>query len=309
MGNTILVRWLIGASTVAAVGLAIPCATVWGPGGTGQPVRLTKEQAIIVWNAKTETEHFIRQAEFNTKDKDFGFIMQVPSVPKVEAVDKKAFQVLTDMVESALNPKGGAGAGGGFSGGGGFGGGGGGAPVQSVELFGQGKVGDYEYAILTGTNGEVVNTWLKENGFQSRPDLTEFFDYYVKKKWGFVAFKFVGNEEGLATTEAIRVSFKTKAPFYPYKFPKANWPVSSLRPLTVFFISDRPYQAYFMPGWKKWEAKVMWTGGLDVYRAAQVFSSCKVPRRDVPENPILTVFRNTANLSGFDKDLEFYPKN
>ena len=52
-----------------------------------------------------------------------------------------------------------------------------------------------------GTNGEVVNTWLKENGFQSRPDLTEFFDYYVKKKWGFVAFKFVGNEELAAIEE------------------------------------------------------------------------------------------------------------
>src|SRR5580692_3138180 len=44
-------------------------------------VSIADETAIIVWDAATKTEHFIRRASFQTASKDFGFIVPTPSKP------------------------------------------------------------------------------------------------------------------------------------------------------------------------------------------------------------------------------------
>src|SRR5262245_64896641 len=54
-------------------------------------VSIFDESAIIVWDAATKTEHFIRRAAFQATVKDFGFIVPTPSKPTLTEVDDQAF--------------------------------------------------------------------------------------------------------------------------------------------------------------------------------------------------------------------------
>ncbi|MGH9753182.1 MAG: hypothetical protein ACREA2_10400 [Blastocatellia bacterium] len=47
----------------------------------GQFVRIAEESAIIIWDEKTRTQHFIRRATFDTDAPDFGFLVPTPTEP------------------------------------------------------------------------------------------------------------------------------------------------------------------------------------------------------------------------------------
>src|ERR1043166_1405172 len=51
------------------------CAVVERPDGR---VSVAEEHAIILWDAEAKTEHFIRRAQFRTRDADFGFLVPTP---------------------------------------------------------------------------------------------------------------------------------------------------------------------------------------------------------------------------------------
>src|SRR5688500_9107818 len=111
---------------ISSIPLAQACCLAYGQ----DPMSLIDEKAIIVWNPKTQMEHFIRQASFEGKAKDFGFIVPTPSQPQVEEADAAAFERLQKLVpkpstrgmDAASTPAGG------------FGG---------VEILEQKRVGDY----------------------------------------------------------------------------------------------------------------------------------------------------------------------
>ena len=80
-------------------------------------VEVASETAIIVWDATTKTQHFIRRAAFNASAKesakveDFGFLVPTPSQPVLEEADDKAFdelaRVTAPKTETRKRPSGG----------------------------------------------------------------------------------------------------------------------------------------------------------------------------------------------------------
>lgn len=54
------------------------CAVAPHRGDTGS---IADESAIIVWDASTQTEHFIRRASINVRAADFGFLVPTPALP------------------------------------------------------------------------------------------------------------------------------------------------------------------------------------------------------------------------------------
>jgi hypothetical protein len=47
-------------------------------------VRIAEEEAVIVWDPATKTEHFIRRAAFHSTARQFGFL--VPTTPRLTEV-------------------------------------------------------------------------------------------------------------------------------------------------------------------------------------------------------------------------------
>src|SRR5688500_14730084 len=98
------VRTLLGTAAlsfpaVAVVALALVTSPRWGSACAvappdNHPVAIADESAIIVWDAATKTQHFIRRASFNTEAPDFGFLVPTPSRPALAEADDKAFEQL-----------------------------------------------------------------------------------------------------------------------------------------------------------------------------------------------------------------------
>ncbi len=135
--------------------------------------------------------------------------------------------------------------------------------------------------------------------------MVDWLDYYTKQSWVFTAFKFAGNANDVTSTQAIRVSFKTDRPRYPYKMPLDTWPASHARPMNVYFISSAPVVSRYVDTNGNWEAQVRYTGKLDDGTMGAVAKDLILSGSDMPTNATMTVFRNGSNPDGYDHDLYF----
>ena len=73
--------------------VSLGCATVRP---LNSDVEITDEAALIVWDSANQTEHFIRNANFETDAKDFGFLVPTPSVPSLH---ESGGRVLSELAE------------------------------------------------------------------------------------------------------------------------------------------------------------------------------------------------------------------
>ena len=176
------------------------------------PVRvdIADESAIIIWDEANKTEHFIRRANFKTAARDFGFLVPTPTRPELAEAKDQAFSFLEKLTARPfLRAPGGRGDPDN-----------GNAPGKVVVLEIK-RVAGFDAAVLKADNAEALNDWLKKNEYQSRPELVTWLEPYVKSGWIITAFKIASDEPKSSSiaTSAVRMSFKTERPFYPYREP------------------------------------------------------------------------------------------
>src|SRR5437763_10772306 len=64
---------------------------------SGKPVVNADQSVIIVWDAASKTEHFIRRASFKSDADDFGFLVPTPQKPELEESGDAAFATLAKI--------------------------------------------------------------------------------------------------------------------------------------------------------------------------------------------------------------------
>ncbi len=187
------------------------CATVdHDPNSLATRVRA--EEAIILFDPATNTEHFIRSAEFATTGADVGFIVPTPTPPTFGEVDQSVFSEFASSYEAArgdkvelslslwlmlsLSRKGGPG----------------------VYELSSTRVAGMDVTVLRATDANALEAWLTKHGFATRPALKAWLDTYVQRGFVFSAFRYAA-EERRVTTKAVRISFSTPTPVYPYLEP------------------------------------------------------------------------------------------
>lgn len=269
---------------------ALPCCTAYGK----HPISLVDEKVIIVWNPDRKLQHFVRQASFEGDATDFGFIVPTPSDPEVAVADAKAFDrmealVPRDAVDAPASD---------FASGG--------PPAGGVSVIRETRVGDYMAAILQATDGSSMVAWLKENGYQSRPAMEEWLEHYAKQNWYFAALKFVRKPDSVEEkTSALRISFKTDVPHYPYKMPTDTWPSGHVRPLALYFIGPEVAKAVYRGSSDGWEAEKVWAGALPDRTRVALAKDIDISPKDIPAGAAVTVLVNWRNKYGYDRDLDF----
>ena len=275
------------AGILSSAGIA--CCLAYGE----DPMSLVEEKAIIVWNPETGVEHFVRQASFDGDAKDFGFIVPTPNRPQVEEADAAAFDRLQRLVPQ--EPAAGTDS----------------EPAKSdraggIEILEQKRVGDYFVTILRASDGATMLTWLTNNGYNSRPAMEKWLDHYAKQQWYFAALKFVRKPESTdPKTTAIRVSFQTKVPHYPYKMPEDTWPEGHVRPVALYFVGPGKASAIYRDGKEKWEAQTVWSGPLPAAERAGLAKELNLRTEDIAPASTVTVMVNHRNEHGYDRDLDF----
>lgn len=218
---------LIGFSF--AVPALIACCAV----GPDMSPSILSQRNVIVWDSKTKTEKFIRQAAFETETEDFGFIVATPTIPKISEVHTSILRTLAmlDPVEQTrkaeiarrgVQSKSSAATGG--------------VSVLQVE-----DAGAYTITTLEASDAVSLEAWLKSNKYTLPPDVREWINAYIAKKWLFSAFKFKADRVNMMGNLPC-LTFKTDEPFAPYRVPKSNR--TKTESLEVYFISDEPYGGF-----------------------------------------------------------------
>jgi hypothetical protein len=282
------------------------CATVQGE---GKSVRIASESALIVWDEKTKTQHFIRRASFQTRVPYFGFLVPTPTLPELAETPDSVFQSLEDWSKaeektvwqpapmisiSCAEPPGADKS----------------AKGPAVEEFGRQRVAGFDAVKLKATDIKALRNWLEEHGYDARPQLMDWVGPYVKQGWFITAFQIAKTdaEEDRLSTQAVRMSFTTKRPIFPYREPSDAGKDSGRggRLLRLFVVAGQRLQGELDNG-KEWPVDAAWANPLTAKQHETLADRIGSREVTLPDKAWLTVFDDASAPRLGDTDLVFTP--
>lgn len=229
---------------------SVPASACMPVSEAAEPIAVAGEEAIIAYDSRTGTERFIRKAMFDTRDRDFGFLVPTPSVPTLSESSDILFDRLAGLVQTpvlekktrlvwgkqyykSLMPTKSAAAP---------------QPFSHVEVQEIRRVGDFEAAVLKATDTDALLGWLKKYGYVSSPELKEWVEPYVRQGYAITAFRIAADvrtkqQAQVAAGAPMRLApvcltFQTPAPFYPYRESK-NTVARDGRLLRVYYLGEK----------------------------------------------------------------------
>ena len=207
-------------------------------GRTG-PVQVKGEEALIVWDAAHQTEHFYRQAHFEGVPEEFGFLVPTPTQPELGEVTTPMFRQLYELYRRPTPAARHADSLGGMRSAGAERG----REAPRVEVLEQRVVAGMEASVLRANEAGVLDRWLSEHGYPSGPTVQAYFAPYVAGGWIITAFRIApGAAQGRFATSIVRMSFHTEHPFFPYS--EAAGASATRRPFRVSIIAPQRMRAY-----------------------------------------------------------------
>ncbi len=282
------------------------CATAM-PKGKANQVRIATESALIIWDEKTRTQHFIRRASFETRGPYFGFLVPTPSMPQLAEAPDEVFghleewtqpervteyplrsllrRLLPTMTMSASLGEGGAG---------------------DVEVLSRQTVAGLDAVSLKARDTRALINWLDRHGYDAPLQLMDWLEVYVKQGWVITAFQIAktDREADQLSTKAVRLSFRAEQPFFPYREPAENeqapWRQRLLR---LFVLSGERREGKRGDG-KAWLGHTAWANPL---RADQTDALGQLLGKEVPisDGNWLTVFEDRSTRRPGFGDLTF----
>lgn len=298
---------IASALMVAAPWHSRACAPAPPP---GESVAITDEEAVIVWDAATRTEHFIRRARFSTSARDFGFLVPTPTQPALAETTEALFQRLASatrpkvevrqtpsaipfscLATSFLLIRSAPPA----------------ATVPSVRVLDFQHVAGYDAVVLEADSADALGNWLKAHGYQFRPSLVEWLKPYVTARWKLTAFKIAQQPNAspsLVDTATVRMTFRTDRPIFPYREPmdQRTGPTQGRR-LRLFFISHTRMEGRLGDG-TAWPGTVAYAN-----RSADMswLLARVLPEGVLPATDWLMEFVDNSSPRPANDDLVFFP--
>jgi hypothetical protein len=266
----------------------------------GETVRILEESAIIVWDAGSKTQHFIRRASFQTEAKDFGFLVPTPGVPALAAADDQAFQFLSEVTAPQSAVRVGIGSRSSMVTA---------APTSVVTVLATAKVAGYDATTLEASDALALGNWLHQHGYHSSPELVDWFKPYLERKWKITAFKIDRDAQSgnRADSGAVRMSFQTEAPYFPYREPMSQSAAagqSASRTLRVFFLGDARVEGTLGSS-GSWPAQTVWSDKMDDNARRKLFGYAKLPGTAARDAIWLTEFEDTSSPRPGSDDVYF----
>jgi hypothetical protein len=285
----------------------IPACGPVGP--SGKPVVNADQTVIIIWDAVTKTEHFIRQATFKSDADDFGFLVPTPSQPELDESGNEAFPYLRKLTQPDIRN---------VSYSREFGCGCGAAPKDAAAVAGkvtvltEKLVAGFHAVVLESGSASSLVAWLKDHGYAFSPEVEAWARPYVEGGWKITALK-VAKEKDMqqdisVAASSLRMSFKTDKPLFPYREPDPRKAESKLnakqRLLRIYFLADGRYRGGVGKD-MAWGGSVAWANPLGPADRMNLPGLLKLPMKTVPENYWLTEFEDNWPYEPAPGDLYF----
>jgi Uncharacterized protein conserved in bacteria (DUF2330) len=274
----------------------------------GTPVVNADQTVIIVWDAATKTQHFIRQASFKSEADDFGFIVPSPTQPELEEAGDGAFPYLRRLTEPEQK-----------STGGGIGCTCSANPAAledrhslGVKVLEEKLVAGFNASVLETKSATALTQWLKDNGYAFSPEVEAWARPYIEAGWKFTALKVFRSKDASTKTDvkasALRISFKTDRPVFPYREPDYKGSAAAVgakdRLLRIYFLAEARYQGELTKE-TPWTGKVVWAGKLSADDRAKILDELKLPAKTGPVDFWLTEFEDHWQYKLMPADVYF----
>ncbi|MCW3062521.1 MAG: hypothetical protein JWQ02_4342 [Capsulimonas sp.] len=300
--------------SLAASHLVHACATLSLP---GTAMEIAQEQAIIVWDPGTHTEHFIRRADFVGTGKDVGFLVPTPEAPKLNPVNDEVFGDLDKFGEPEINadPRQGirftsvleylgqtAGNKLGTVGG---------NVTAEVDVVSSETVGGYDATVLRANDAGALEQWLHSHGYSPRTTLSKWLAPYIQKGWAITAFKITnGGRQGADPSASVCMTFHTEKPFFPYSEPSdSRIPNESSIPrsLSIYLLTTSRMEGVLEAGTSDWQGETLFTKRLPARLAPELRTKLALSEEDAAPGQWITAFVDKAPARIGDGDLDFQP--
>lgn len=281
---------------------------------SGRAVVNADQTVVILWDAAAKTQHFIRQASFKSEADDFGFLVPSPSRPELDESGSDAFPFLAQLtapeIQRVGRPSPGMSCACSAS-----------APTvksalpDAVRVLEQKQVAGFAATVLEADSSKVLVDWLQENGFAFSPEVEAWAKPYVEQRWKFTALKVAKEKaEGESSPDvaaaALRISFQTERPLFPYREPDSQKSAATLgasqRLLRIYFLGDARYDGELTKE-QPWTGKVTWAGKLTGDSRKRALDLLKLPETTGPAEYWLTEFEDSWPYQPAPADLYFAP--
>ena len=283
----------------------------------GERVEVVDESAVIVWDKTSHTQHFIRRATFDTDSVDFGFLVPTPSAPTLAEAGDEAFTRLTHLLEPEVRTE--------ILRGFDF------TPLllwtlsyrsrpdevtagrPTVRVLNAQRVAGYDAVVLDADNPHALTAWLSQHDYAAPPELTDWFVPYLKAHWKITAFKIAKEHtEHPISTSAVRMSFVTDQPFFPYREPAYQRDPSvshEQRVLRVFMLSSERMDGELRNSQnvesQKWSSQTVWTNQLPETLRPDLARELALSTDQLPSTMWLTIFEDQSTPRTGTADLFF----
>lgn len=286
MGSRTLALPLALAASLALLFAATPEASACIGLSAEGVVPVRGEEALIVWDEGSHTEHFVRSARFDRMARDFGFIVPTPSEPTLTEVSERVFSRLFDLYRRpvmrtapaararAADALGSVGA------------------SEGVEVVSESQVAGLTGTVLRATSPTALDGWLAEHGYATTPALGAWLAPYVAGGWYLTAFRVdPAGASGPVAMRAVRMSFHADRAFFPYSEPQTEG--RRPRPFRVSVVAGTRVSARV--GDEAWSARVGFARRSSRLRA---ILRDVVPDDALGETPWITTFDEPRSLRG-----------
>jgi Uncharacterized protein conserved in bacteria (DUF2330) len=207
------------------------------------------------------------------------------------------------------------------------------------------QVAGFDAAILAATDAHALNEWLRKHDYESRAELNDWLKPYIDQGWIITAFKIAKSQPASPTigSNAIRMSFQTDRPFFPYREPAPKpdeplvaeevivrqpaearevirmllariaeqerridmlAPTRRYRALKVYFLADRAFDGH-LGDTGDWKCLRLFSQPLSNEHRQELLELMAIESFQPPPNLWLTEFLDTSVVRQGDRDLFF----
>jgi len=198
------------------LGLLVP-SVAWADGCFFPPIGkdITEPSQIAAIFYSDGQEDLIIQVSYEGDVEDFAWVVPVPSLPEIKAVNFELFIDLSSLTSQSYDYFPGNGR----------------VFEEEVMVYERKRVGSYDAATLSSEDPDSLINWLKENGYNFPEDARDIMGHYIEKNWYFVAMKISEEKQQElypppqtpgGTIHPVRFSFKNNEIIYPLKISSIN---------------------------------------------------------------------------------------
>jgi hypothetical protein len=186
------------------------------------------------------------------------------------------------------------------------------ASAGSVKVLEKKLVAGFHASVLETKSAKALVSWLKDNGYAFSSAVEAWAKPYVEAGWKMTALKVAKDKDARdkksVAASALRMTFKTERPLFPYREPDSKSFAEALgaerRLLRIYFIAEARYQGDLTKE-VPWTGRVAWANKLSPEARKKTLELLKLPETTGPAEWWMTEFEDEWPYRVAPADLYF----